>query len=221
MPRSAIHFYLKAGVLPPAEKTARNAALYSERHLGRLRAIARLKSRGGELPVPLLRRAAELMDLGVEPDVAIALERAVGAGIPTGDKQSGTLSTTELARRSGIAPARIKRWIEARVLIPLPGGGSPRFDATDLVLVRTLAALFDATGLDPELGTRISDTIRDLSRYEMSLRNRVAGPMGEAGSAEVTLRFQEAANMLHTYFFYRHRLHDIAELRASEQADTP
>ena len=221
LPRSAIHFYLREGILPPGSKTARNAATYSEAHVTRLQAIARHRGSGRELPVPLLRRAAELMDRGVEPDVAIALEQSVAAGVPTGPADEGVaaLSPPELATRAGVPVERVEALIEARLLVPLPGHGEPTFDATDIPVLRTLHELFEVTGFDPAVGSRISDLVRELSRYEMALRNRVVGVMGEDGAAELTLKFQQTANLLHAYLFYRWRLHDIAELRAQERGE--
>ncbi len=37
--RETIHYYLSEGLLPPAIKTGRNTALYTEQHLERLRKI--------------------------------------------------------------------------------------------------------------------------------------------------------------------------------------
>lgn len=41
--RETIHFYLREGLLPPARKTAHNAALYGDEHLHRLRLIRSLR----------------------------------------------------------------------------------------------------------------------------------------------------------------------------------
>jgi len=221
LPRSAIHFYLREGILPPGSKTARNAAVYSDVHVARLQAIARHRGSGRELPVPVLRRAAELMDRGVEPDVAIALEQSVAAGVPAGPADEGAvaLSPPELAARAGITVEQVQALIEAGLLVPLPGHAEPTFDATDVPIARMVQGLLEVTGFDAAVGSRISDLARELSRYEMALRNRVVGAMGEEGAAELTLKFQQTANVLRAYLFYRWRLHDIAELQAQERGE--
>jgi DNA-binding transcriptional MerR regulator len=216
VPRSTIHFYLRAGVLPPAEKTARNAASYGEDHLRRLEAIGRCRELGAQLPLPLLKRAAELMDRGVEPEVAIELERAV-LGAARGAGAHEALSARELARRAAVPQAFVRRLVEVKLLVPLPGP-RPTYDASDVQLVRTAHRMVETTGLDPEIATRISETIRDLSRYEMRLRDRAVAGKDEAESAELTLRIQQAANLIHGYLFYRWRLHDIFELQQREAA---
>lgn len=47
--RSAIHFYLREGLLPPATRTATNRALYTESHLDLVRQIKRLQDEGVRL----------------------------------------------------------------------------------------------------------------------------------------------------------------------------
>jgi DNA-binding transcriptional MerR regulator len=217
LPRSTIHYYLREGILPASEKTARNAAAYGKEHLRRLDAIGRLRQTGVRLPLVLLKRAAELMDRGVEPEVAIELERAVLGSAPV-EGPSEALSQQQLAKTAGVPVSFVRRMIKARLLVPLPGP-RPTFDATDLKMVRVAYPLSQATGLDLEVATHISDAIRDLSRYEMVLRNRAVEGRDEAESAELTLRIQEAVNLIHAYLFYRWRLHDIAELRRQEAED--
>ena len=216
LPRSTIHYYFREGILPRPHKTAPNAASYTEEHLARLQAIARLKKRATQLPLTLLRRAAELMDRGVEPAVALELERAVvGDAYVIAD--SAALSETDLAEAAGVPASFVRELVEARLLVPLPGP-RPLYDATDLRLVQAVHPLAAATGIEVGVAAPISAKIRDLSRFEMALRNRAVTGLGEAASFELTLQFQEVVNLIHSYLFYRWRLHDIDELRRQEAA---
>ncbi|HJK99010.1 MAG TPA: MerR family transcriptional regulator [Polyangiaceae bacterium LLY-WYZ-14_1] len=43
LPRQAIHFYIREGLVPPGRKTGRNAAVYGPEHLDRLALIRRLQ----------------------------------------------------------------------------------------------------------------------------------------------------------------------------------
>jgi len=214
IPRSTIHYYLREGILPAGEKTARNAASYGQPHLRRLEAIGRLRALGVRLPLSLLKRAAELMDRGVEAEVALELERAVVGDVPVGSSFE-QLTARGLAKEAGIPFGFVRKLIDTKLLVPLPGP-RPTFDATDLRMAKTVHGLAEATGLDLAFATRISDSIRDLSRYEMGLRNRAVAGRGDAEAAELTLRIQQAAHLIHGYLFYRWRLHDIAELRIQE-----
>ena len=49
VPRSAIHFYLREGLLPAASRTATNRALYTDSHLVLIREIRRLQGEGLKL----------------------------------------------------------------------------------------------------------------------------------------------------------------------------
>jgi DNA-binding transcriptional MerR regulator len=46
VPRSAIHFYLREGLLPPATRTTTNRALYADAHLDLIHEIRRLQEKG-------------------------------------------------------------------------------------------------------------------------------------------------------------------------------
>jgi AcrR family transcriptional regulator len=48
-PRSAIHFYLREGLLPPARRTTTKRALYSDAHVDLIREIRRLQTTGMKL----------------------------------------------------------------------------------------------------------------------------------------------------------------------------
>lgn len=62
--RSAIHFYIRQGLLPPPQKTAASRSLYDQSHLAFLRKIRQMKSAGSSLTeikaalAPELERAA-------------------------------------------------------------------------------------------------------------------------------------------------------------------
>jgi DNA-binding transcriptional MerR regulator len=56
--RETIHYYLSEGLLPPAIKTGRNTALYTEQHLERLRRIQDLRERHF-LPLKAIRSVLE------------------------------------------------------------------------------------------------------------------------------------------------------------------
>jgi DNA-binding transcriptional MerR regulator len=87
-PAPTIHFYLQQGLLPAAQKTAGNQALYSEGTVRRvlwirslqaelhlpLRSIGWVLERHGELPVPEIRALQALGSLLEQPDPAATAE---------------------------------------------------------------------------------------------------------------------------------------------------
>ena len=82
LPPSTIHYYLSEGLVPEPEKPTRNSARYGPEHLERLNLIRSLRARGEGLPMSAVRRVLELVDQGVEPEVAVALQRSVLGAMP-------------------------------------------------------------------------------------------------------------------------------------------
>ena len=63
VPRSAIKFYLREGVLFPGKASARNQATYGPEHLERLALIRALREVGG-LPIEVVARVTRELDRG-------------------------------------------------------------------------------------------------------------------------------------------------------------
>lgn len=213
LPRTTIHFYQREGLLPPPAKTASNAALYGLEHLERLQLLGRLRSAPlGPFPLSLIGRILELVDQGVDLEVAVALERAVLAEGPPVPSHGGFLGRNALARASGVPRKVIGRLVDAGLLVSVPSapGGSERFDATDVHVVRIYHDLLLRTGLAPEAGRPIARLIGELSSFEFELANRVVKGLPPNQEAETRRRLQEGAHAIHQYLFLRIRLHDIA-----------
>jgi DNA-binding transcriptional MerR regulator len=71
--RTTIHFYLRQGLLPPAQKTAASRSLYTQEHVAILREIAELKAQGqslaeieGELRASLAQAREMATDLAAQ-----------------------------------------------------------------------------------------------------------------------------------------------------------
>lgn len=66
VPVPTVKFYLREGLLPPGEATARNQADYGEEHLRRLRLVRALLEVGG-LPLASVREVLAAVDDGTTP----------------------------------------------------------------------------------------------------------------------------------------------------------
>jgi DNA-binding transcriptional MerR regulator len=102
-----IKFYLREGLLPSGEATAKTQALYSGEHLRRLRVIRVLSEVGG-LSIAKIRQVVETLedDATAPGDVAQAVSYALTAtgpsasarrGQPTGDDESESLAAARQA----------------------------------------------------------------------------------------------------------------------------
>jgi AcrR family transcriptional regulator/predicted DNA-binding transcriptional regulator AlpA len=100
MSRSAIHFYLREGLLPQPQKTAVNRSLYTEDHIGLLHKIAELKASGHTLTE---------IKAAVRDDVA----RAAGADVDLAGQQNERVRqailrvATEEFMRNGYRQTRV------------------------------------------------------------------------------------------------------------------
>ena len=114
LPRTTIHHYIREGLLPPAIKSARNAAMYGPQHLERLRLISQLRGGpGGELSIPQIRTALAHSD-GLSAEVGSALE---AAGLIGRSEADGLSAGDVLVARA--CAALVEAGVEPADLTPL------------------------------------------------------------------------------------------------------
>lgn len=153
LPRTTIHHYIREGLLPPARKTAPNAALYGEDHLERLRLVTRLRAEDGEaLSIPEVRRVAELIDAGY--DEAAAVRLVLEEIEPTGTGGDGpSPAVAEALARAGL------------VSTADPGSMS----AGDLLVSVACEAVCSDRGVEPSDLAPLADLIREVGNYSTTL----------------------------------------------------
>jgi len=215
LPRTTIQHYLREGLLPEPERPARNAAVYGDEHLERLRLIQRLRGPGGGgLPVAQVRRVIELVEQGIDADLAIGLQKAVvGEGFaPPGQ----ALDLAQLAERTGTDVSVLNDWLERGMLVPAWVDGEPYFDAADVELLEHLSVV-RRLATPAELG-KIATKIEEISRLEMGIRNRAVEELDDDEAIRLTLDLQRCGNYLHRYLFARYRQRDIEALRGGIRA---
>jgi predicted DNA-binding transcriptional regulator AlpA len=80
LPRETIHFYIAAGRVPPPRETKRNAAIYGEEHLERLKLVS-LPRRAGRRGVPPHDAIVEATATRLRPILLTAGAAVLGAWI--------------------------------------------------------------------------------------------------------------------------------------------
>ncbi len=172
--RQAIHFYISEGLVPPGQKTGRNTAFYSEKHIARLNLIKRLQD---ERFLPLKAIRSVLTDVD-DPSFSDS-QRAFLANLRTELRIDTTPTQTPLAEmceRAGLPLTEGKQLIE-QGLARGTMGEEPHIDTRDRWTVECLAQL-RSLGFKTERGFGVPElsffhnTIRDLFEREMELITR-------------------------------------------------
>jgi DNA-binding transcriptional MerR regulator len=207
LPRTTIHHYLREGLLPPARKTATNAAVYDETHVERLGLIRDL--RGDELGpfgVQDIRAIVSMVEEGVEPGVAARLRSASGRRWETteGIRAVG-LSPSDLARESELSLNTVRELIEVGLLLGRPGGGPgvDRFDVADVELAVVYRDLLETTSLEASDLAPVAELMGEVVRYESALASVATANRSEDEVASLHRKMERSLETIHTYLLSR------------------
>ena len=189
-----VRFYQTRGLLPAPERDGR-IAWYSEVHLERLRRIFDLKSKGFSLN-SIKRLLSGDLDAADEALVnALAGDREHGGGAET-----GLLSATELAARTGLEPALVAVLEQEGLLRPVERGGVTGYGGGDVRALEAGIALLE-TGIPLEellaLARAHDESMRGTAEHAVELFHRyVRAPIRASATSEV-----EAAQRLIDAFY--------------------
>lgn len=120
-----VRFYQAQRLLPAPRRVGRHA-VYSEKHLARLRRIKRLQCDG--IPLAVIRRLVDPQARRPHPSLFRALADEQG---------KRTLTREALASESGVPPELITAVEQAGLVEPVRVGGAPRYGHVDVELARS------------------------------------------------------------------------------------
>lgn len=167
LPRTTIHHYAREGLLPPARKTAPNAARYDEAHLERLALITRLRDadrEAGPLSIPDIRRVLEHVEAGVDLRVAV---RLVAENVEAATADGGSWAAlAEFAQAATLQVEFVERLVEAGLVGGPPDGS---FTPADLLVARSCQTVCADRDIDPADLTPLADLIREVGNYSATL----------------------------------------------------
>lgn len=167
LPRTTIHHYAREGLLPPARKTAPNAARYEAAHVERLGLITRLRDGDGDagpLSIPEIRRVLEHLEVGVSLRAAV---RLVAENVEVAPSDDG--SWAALAEFAGAATLDVE-FVEKLVAAGLIGGAPDgSFTPADLLVARSCQAVCADRDVDPADLTPLADLLREVGNYSATL----------------------------------------------------
>lgn len=167
LPRTTIHHYAREGLLPPARKTAPNAARYDEAHLERLALITRLRDAEGDagpLSIPDIREVLEHVEAGVSLRAAVRLVAENVEAVP-GDGGSWA-APVEFARAAALEVEFVEKLVAAGLIGDEPDDS---FTAADLLVARSCHTVCADRGVDPVDLTPLADLLREVGNYSATL----------------------------------------------------
>lgn len=187
LPRTTIHHYLRESLLPPASKSAPNAAEYTDVHLDRLQLITRLRkpgtATGAGLSIPEVREVLRFVESGVQPDAATRLIRGRTAApegerspIPPAPTGGGWASIDGLAAAAGVDPYLARRIAAAGLLEE----GSDIHTPGDFMVLRAAAEACERYEVDAADLAPFGDLIREVGNYAATLGDLHAARAGRA-----------------------------------------
>jgi DNA-binding transcriptional MerR regulator len=207
VPRTAIHHYQREGLLPPARKTAPNAAVYEAEHVERLKLIRSLRRPElGPLSLDGIREVLAMVDRGIEPEVAatlLSLPHGLRktAGGSTGKRER---SLSDVAREAGISLSTARELHASGLLVGRSGSGDSRvFDEADVAAGRLIGELVSHDGVHASDLDPIAELVGELVRYERALARLVTARLGPDEGLEGRSSIYRSLHALRTYLFSR------------------
>jgi DNA-binding transcriptional MerR regulator len=147
--RETIHFYLREGLLPPAQKVNPRVSYFDDSHLVRLRLIKAFQQ--AHIPLARIREQLEGMSRYGSPDTPAVSDRVVAVvteflGL---DGEEPPISREEVAQRAGLTPEQLTRLEELEVLQPQLADDRPVYTAAEAEAAEAARIIMDQ-GVDLE-----------------------------------------------------------------------
>ena len=204
--RETVHFYLREGLLPVAEKVNARVSYFTEAHLTRLRLIKAFRQ--AHIPLATIREQLDAMSRYGSAQTPAAAERvlAVVTEFLSVDGEEPPISAADVAERSGLTPEQLTRLEELGVLQPQVADGGPVYTSADAEAASAARTIMDqGVGLE-EL--RFVRRYSDLADQEMAflLRYLIKPALAEKRRDQVSATVaNRGLRVLEAYLRRQHR----------------
>jgi DNA-binding transcriptional MerR regulator len=130
--RETIHFYLREGLLPPAEKVNARVSYFGQSHLARLRLIKAFQQ--AHVPLARIREQFEGLSRFGSPETPATTERALAVVTEflSLDGDEPPVTPVEVAERAGLALEELTRLEVLGVLQPQAGEHGPVYTSAEI-----------------------------------------------------------------------------------------
>jgi DNA-binding transcriptional MerR regulator len=164
--RETIHFYLREGLLPPAEKVNARVSYFGEGHLSRLRLIKAFQQ--AHIPLARIREQLDGMSRYGTPETPALRERALAVVTEFLSLDGGEppLSQAEVAERAGLTLEHLAELEELGVLQPQSTDRGPVYTVAEVEAASAARTIMDQ-GVPPE-------KLRFVRRYSELAEQEVA-----------------------------------------------
>ena len=147
--RETIHFYLREGLLPPADKVNSRVSYFDDGHLVRLRLIKAFQQ--AHIPLARIREQFEGMSRHGSPETPAARERALAVVTEflSLDGEEPLLTPTDVAGRAGLTLGQLADLEQLGVLQPQVTDQGPVYTAAEVEAATAARTILDQ-GVAPE-----------------------------------------------------------------------
>ena len=209
LPRQAIHFYIREGLLPEGHKTGRNMAYYGEEHIERIQLIRRLQEERF-LPLRAIKVVLEAKDRSLSDAQQRLLrevkQHLVGTSLVTLAPRKVALAP--ICERVGVSRKDVERMAELGLLsVEHDAHGKPQVAESDIWLIESLSqlrqsGLSEALGFGPDDLVMFEEAIAGVFVKEIALISERLTHLTASEVALIVQRVQPIVNQILT------RLHD-------------
>jgi DNA-binding transcriptional MerR regulator len=141
--RETIHFYLREGLLPPAQKVNARVSYFDEVHLSRLRVIKAFQQ--AHIPLARIREQLEGMSKYGTPETPALRERALAVVTEflslDGDEQP--LTRAQVAERAGLSLEQLSELEKLEVLQPQSTDRGPVYTVAEIEAASAARTIMD------------------------------------------------------------------------------
>lgn len=194
--------------MPPATKTATNAAVYGPEHEERLRLITGLRGpEMGPFSIEAIRSILAWIDAGTSPEVAASLSAIPGSGGPPARARARGrwIGSDELADQTGVSAADLEVLTTIGFLSPAPAepGAEVSFPVGEAAVASLAAELLAHGDVRPADLAPIVELVHELVRYERALLTLATTGLDAREAAARRNRLYRVLHALHTHLFGR------------------
>jgi len=141
--RETIHYYLREGLIPPAQKVNARVSYFNDGHLVRLRLIKAFQQ--AHIPLATIREQLQGMSRQVAPETPAARERALAVVTEflSLDGDEPPLTPTGVGERAGLSVEQLNELVELGVLQPQNTDHGPVYTAAEVEAASAARTIMD------------------------------------------------------------------------------